>query len=326
MEAHSHNFPTHKPTYPTYSLLPWLSGVGRPRKLPGTRRHLPCKPTISEHGHGLVLAQPPVAVVLERLLHLSLGVHHEWPSPGHGLPDLLPRQQQEVHSLPCAVRRGTHHGPRGGQHGEVPRRDGGAPHGALAAVYVRQDGVHVGWDGVGRRRPRREHEIDVLHWDHRSDDSLHAVAFPGNDLDSDPGHRIHHRDFRGGNVLVLRGVHFVAPREIYPHLEDMQQAPRVVLTLVMDQPATCGHPLAISGTQHPAVAHGVVVGSFSGLDVRHGIKAPVRMPRSPMEFPRRVICGPQLIQHQVRVRLRRWECCDWAAHQKAVALPRFGSL
>src|SRR5262249_11287059 len=115
-------------------------------------------------------------------------------------------------------------------------------------------------------------------------DTFHGAFLPPKASTDDANLRSvvvrYHWDFGRRHSLIARRRHFEGRREIGPQLKSMHLAVRVALRhLLMDDPATGGHPLNVAGADDAAVSHAVAVLHSSREDVRDRLDPSMRMPR-----------------------------------------------
>jgi len=112
-------------------------------------------------------------------------------------------------------------------------------------------------------------------------------------------------NFRRFHLLVTRLCHFERRREVCPQLETVHPAFRIALGhFLVDDSATCGHPLNVAGSDGAVVADAVAVLDGSRENVRNRLDAAVRMPRE----ARQIILGnvvAEIVQQEKRVEIGR---------------------
>ena len=136
---------------------------------------------------------------------------------------------------------------------------------------------------------------DILHR------SAHTIEHTADHFDSDPGGEDNLRDGRRRDVTVAGRHHLPVGRQVGPVLE----APHGTGGahpghLLVNDAAAGGHPLHVTGADHPPVAHAVAMFHQAFEDVGDGLDPPVGMPGKAGQVLFR-FAGMEVIQHQKRV-------------------------
>src|SRR5438094_375907 len=104
--------------------------------------------------------------------------------------------------------------------------------------------------------------------------------------------RAEQRNRVGPNVLVARGHHLVARRQVDPQLQTVEQSTAgnqpLRGPLDMQNPGTSGHPLRITVGNDPTAAVGIAVLESTIDHVGDGLEAAVRVPRGALWLARSV--------------------------------------
>src|SRR3569623_3308179 len=201
-------------------------------------------------------SHPSAAVIVDRLLDLGLGVHHERAVADDRLIDRLAVE----HEQRAVLLRLDHHAAAVAlQHRELrlaDRRAVAARH--RAAQYEQRRGVTGGHvelgtragadaqvpDIHGRETVRRSHEDGVL-----ARNAAHRSRAVG---------QRHARYVRIEYALVTRRRHFVLGRQVDPQLDHFEQAAVLrklgAMELLVDDAAGRGHPLPVAGADAAAAA------------------------------------------------------------------------
>src|ERR1700687_4364108 len=244
-----------------------------------------------------------------------LRVHYDGPSPGDGLADRLPGDQQEAHGfrfggdgdgiaiaeqhqMAVADQRVALHIEVAVALRLVAVRILLLAEDALAADDVREHRVST-WRAVCERGSGWNAHIEVLG---ARDDVAHRPAHPGrragNDLDRGTARVLYFGNLAARDAAVARRRHFIRRRQVRPQLEPVHRPARIALGhLLVDDAAAGGHPLHIVRGDRAAVAEAVAVFDGAAQHVRDGLHPTVRMPRETFQVVVGLV-GTEVVEQQ----------------------------
>ena len=304
------------------------SGIGHAEIQPETDRLVVTRPVrlkcIRWHA-----AQSTLLVILEGFLNLGSRAHHERAIGHHRLAQRHAADEEDLEILGTGILLGV-----GADLDEITideHRELTLGDDALLSTDRAAAGEHVG-QGIEVRRPRDRDaptgcDSHVGNGKRGVRDARALMPTNCACQHANVGAAIsgsHHHRVIALKILVLRRDALLGTRQVDPQLNTVEKPTGFDESLgrsfdVKDAVTGC-HVLSAAVEDDPTTAIGILVKELAVDQVREGLEAAVRMPRSALGLSRAVLDLPHLIHMNKGIELIRGNTGEGAAHRESLAL------